>query len=271
MSGAVKRQAYYHLSAMETNTDKDEYRRFALAFALAMAFCGGLTELYSARIRGTYAAMMTGNTISMFIAFADGQYRAGWFGLAVIATFFLTCLVAEIVLLVAKRKGLEPHPWLLLVQALCFLPALLVPINQTVKGYLYIREATGLDLLANCFLAVYGAIQLVAFIDLQGTSYPTTMMTKNTKTAIAEFVTGLADKSKSRLVRSFELSAIIVFFFMGVVSFYLALSFGPAGIARFAPLVPLAITMVLFAFSFRVYRRKPITASLSQANKAFRP
>ena len=77
---------------METNTDKDEYRRFALAFAFAMAFCGGLTELYSARIRGTYAAMMTGNTISMFIAFAYGQYRAGWFGLAVIATFFLTCL-----------------------------------------------------------------------------------------------------------------------------------------------------------------------------------
>lgn len=271
MSNAIKEQAYYHLSAMETNTEENEYRHFALAFALAMAFCGGLTELYSARIRGTYAAMMTGNTISMFIAFADGQDRAGWFGLAVIATFFLTCLFAEVALLVAKRKRLELHPWLLLLQALCFLPALLVPINQTVKGYLYIREATGLDLLANCFLAVYGAIQLVAFIDLQGTAYPTTMMTKNTKTAIAELVTGLADRSKSRLARSLALFAVIAFFFMGVVSFYLALSLGPAGIARFVPLVPLAITLVLFAFSFKAYHRKPTAASLTQANKAPRP
>lgn len=67
----------------------------SLLFACLLSLLGGFTELYSIKTRGIYAAMQTGNTITMFMNFIDGNIPWALDRMMVILMFFIGCLTAE--------------------------------------------------------------------------------------------------------------------------------------------------------------------------------
>lgn len=74
--------------------------------SLLIVFVGGFIELYSIKTRGIYAAMQTGNLLSIFSSLIDGKGTLAIKYLCVFLSFVIGLVLGEVTRLAfSKKKG----------------------------------------------------------------------------------------------------------------------------------------------------------------------
>ena len=233
----------------------------SLLFALLLTFVGGFLELYSLKVHGVFAGMQTGNLITMFTALVDGKTTRALFRLAVIGVFFLGCFLSEMIRLFLKKRKRRWEPVILVGEIVFLLPLFFLPA----KGRDIIAEMaepTGIDIVADIFLALFSSFQYASFRTVNGTSYASTMMT-NLLTSIAKDLALLSSKKdEDAALRLLEHGLILVFFIAGFLVFYLSLLFLNGGSdlsLRLILFIPIIILVFLFILSLSLSKKEEKT------------
>lgn len=199
-------------------------KHFNLPFfsCLLLAFIGGFIELYAVRCHGIYPAMQTGNLITLFINLSDGKYALALASFAVILFFLLGCFLGEgLRLFLGKRKHIY-KPLAILIEALLLLPLLFIKID--IEQLQQTGVPTYQDILADGFLALFGAFQLCTFKDVNAHFFASTMMTTILKNIASYTLLAIKEKDSERLLTVLEFVLILTSFILGFLTFYLVYS-----------------------------------------------
>ncbi len=223
-----------------------------------MAFIGGFIELYSIKVRGTYAGMMTGNVINTFISFLDNKTKTGLFYLSCVLTFFFTCFIVEGILLLLKKNKKNFRSLIIFLQIIVLMPSLFlkVTVQEEFLGYTNLEKATYLDLLINCFLSIYGALQFTAFNKMNGHVYVATMLSSTLKNFVVNLMDGIVKKDKNLLLNALDFFLVATFFIFGGIVFYLSFKNLNTQQIQYLLIIPISILFILFIFSFITFRNE---------------
>lgn len=230
----------------------------SLLFALVLTFIGGFVELYSVKVRGIYAAMQTGNLIYIFTNLIDQNYQLALNNAIVVILFFCGCFIGEVIRVHLKGKVLTFENLALILQAIFLVPAIAIPANS---------GNWGLDITADAFLALFGAMQLCAFQSENGNFYVSTMMTIVLKMITTHFSLTIKERKADHLLTVVEYLLILLAFLLGIVTVYLILRFAnPSPLfLQLMGLIPLGLILVgLLPLSFVVFKNNPIPESLKK-------
>ena len=218
-----------------------------LLMALMLTFIGGFIEIYSLRVHSIFAGMQTGNLITMFTDFIDGNMAQGLYRLLVIGVFLLGCFLAEFLRFLLRKGKLPKESVILGFEIVFLLPLLFLPVGN-IHG-----DAEWIDIVADIFLALFASFQYTTFRKVNGESYATTMMT-NLMSNIAKDVFGLVhEKDEDDAIRLLEHILVLLFFVLGVISFYFTyIHIGTDSelAIRLMILIPLIILIFVFVLSF---------------------
>lgn len=221
-------------------------------FAVVLTFIGGFIELYSYKTRGIYSAMMTGNMIYIFTNAMDGHAWASIANLLVVLVFFIGCAIGEICRLQFSKHNRSFEPWILILCAICLIPAIAIPVST--KGL-----DDKINIVADCFLALFGSLMVCAFQEYNGRFYVSTMMTIVLKNITTHGFLAIRDKKKDHIFICLEYLTILFSFLTGVIVFFLIYQFGGAKdnvlMLQLLPLLPLGLLLfVLLPLSFILFK-----------------
>lgn len=229
----------------------------SLLFACLLSLLGGFTELYSIKTRGIYAAMQTGNTITMFMNFIDGNIPWALDRMMVILMFFIGCLTAESLKATIKKVNKYYPQIVLSLMIICLIPSICIPVN--IEAIQSNGTPTINDIVADCFMALYGAFQFCSFREMNKNVFSSTMMTTVMKN-IAEFlVKSIKEKKIEYAFVSLEYFFILISFILGAMSFYLCYKFidiqSKDTIIQLLPISMIAVLLILIGLSIFISKK----------------
>ena len=229
-------------------------------FTVFVVFIGGFLELYSIKTRGIYCAMQTGNLLNIFVAVSSGQVHIALLSVMVLITFLLGCFLSQLM----KRAFLDHrcekyyYATVLVIESLLLIPTFFIPIEKsgvTNGGTLNIY-----DVIADCFLALYGSLHFIAFHEENHHSYTPTMMTNMMKNVVIHLADGIHDKNKEELTSSLSYFLLVLCFILGAMTFYLLFHYLPSDIKntflQYILSFIMLLNLLLIPFSFVVYKRE---------------
>lgn len=204
--------------------------------------------------------MQTGNLLNIFVAVSSGQVHIALLSVMVLITFLLGCFLSQLM----KRAFLDHrcekyyYATVLVIESLLLIPTFFIPIEKsgvTNGGTLNIY-----DVIADCFLALYGSLHFIAFHEENHHSYTPTMMTNMMKNAVIHLADGIHDKNKEELTSSLSYFLLVLCFILGAMTFYLLFHYLPSDIKntflQFMLSFIMLLNLLLIPFSFVVYKRE---------------
>lgn len=108
--------------------------------------------------------MQTGNTITMFMNFIDGNIPWALDRMMVILMFFIGCLTAETLKATIKKVNKYYPQIVLSLMIICLIPSICIPVN--IEAIQSNGTPTINDIVADCFMALYGAFQFCSFREM---------------------------------------------------------------------------------------------------------
>lgn len=230
-------------------------------FAVLLCLLGGFVEIYSVKTRGIYAAMQTGNIINFFMDLIDNKIALALDNLLVIAMFFVGCVIGEGLRIFVKKKGNNLYePLILILMVICLIPTICLPVDSDSlrNGNL----PTAYDLVANCFIALFGAFQLCAFQNMNGHFFVSTMMTMVLKNITTYSILAAKEREVDHIYTTLEYLFVLLSFILGAVIFYLCYQLinidNKDFLLQMLPIGALILTCVLFGLSFKAFVPKKI-------------
>lgn len=210
--------------------------------SLLIVFVGGFIELYSIKTRGIYAAMQTGNLLSIFSSLIDGEGTLAIKYLCVFLSFVIGLVLGEVTRLVfSKTKELYPV-CILSLEIIAVIPLFFLPYSAELESF---DKDAVLSLVGDCLLSVHGALHLICFHEVNGHSYTPTMMTNMTKLFITSLVSSIKEKDKEKGILSLSYFVQIVMFIVGALFFYLVYAIIPEeSLSTYIRIVPISIVVV---------------------------
>lgn len=219
-------------------------------YAIILAFIGGFIELYSLKSRGVFACMQTGNLVSTFVNFNEGKTMLAIENILTLFTFFIGCLLNELLryYLEKKKKNFELYVLISMSVFLIVIICLKVDIES-------LSSAPSIyDIVANIFVALFGAFQFSTFKQANSKSYSTTMMTTMLKNTASYLIIGITRKDKESLHSSFCYFLILVSFLFGSLLFYCSYQFINVNdtnlLIQLLPIIPLILINILIVVTF---------------------
>ena len=178
----------------------------------------------------------------------DNNNQAALNNFIVLIVFFVGCFIAEFINHHVKEKPGTFQKVALILQALFLIPTICIQINASPND--------SIDLVADCFLALFGAMQLCAFQNENGNFYVSTMMTIVLKMVTTHLSLTIKEKEKDHLLTCLEYLAILASFILGIVTFYLIYRFAySTTLIQYLPIAILGlILIVLLPMSFVIYK-----------------
>jgi len=207
----------------------------SLIIACLMAVVGGIFDAYSYYLRGhTFATMQTGNMILLGLNLIEGNVSKALMYLIPIFAFFLGGFFSQIIEnKLEKTKKIIWQQFILLIEIILVIPVIFIPNGN-------------LNWLANMFISLASGMQLHTFRKAKGLVIATTMCTGNLKSAGTSLGNAFSFKDKKYLLHMLMYLAIILSFFIGVVTSF-ALTKNVSIYAISLALIPLIISFsILF-------------------------
>ena len=140
---------------------------------------------------------------------------------------------------------------------ICLIPSICIPVN--IEAIQSNGTPTINDIVADCFMALYGAFQFCSFREMNKNVFSSTMMTTVMKN-IAEFlVKSIKEKKIEYAFVSLEYFFILIFFILGAMSFYLCYKFidiqSKVTIIQLLPISMIAVLLILIGLSIFISKK----------------
>ena len=219
--------------------------------ALILTFIGGFIELYSLEVNGIFAGMQTGNLIQLFIYLTDKEYTLALYRLILIVTFFISCLIAEIIRYFLNKKGKNISPYILGLELLLILPLFFIKVEA------YQDVPNTLNIVSDVFLTIFSAMQYMTFRELHGHSYATTMMTNLLSNLAKNLVSFITIKDKKKGKDCLEFFLILVSFILGSVVMYLIfINISSSEYLQLVLLIPFVLILITLLLNILINKNK---------------
>ena len=196
----------------------NKQERLAALFGMGLCFIAGYLDIYAFSVRGVFAAMQTGNLITLFTSLIDKNYELALIRGSVILVFFIGLFFAEWIKRFFQKRNIRIEIGFLTVGILLLIPASCIPIGT---------NSFWIDFAANQFLAIFAAIQLAGFTSLNGEGFVSTMMTGVMKNISFHLANYISQKERRELSYFFHYLGMLLSFILGIVVSYLLLFFLP--------------------------------------------
>ena len=190
--------------------------KYAICFGWILCFVAGFIEIYSFAVRGVFAAMQTGNMITLFISLIDKNYNLSLERGIVIIGFIVGLIIAELLKPLFKKSKLSQEFWFIILEIICLIPPICIPVGTNKLSY---------DLSANIFIALFGAFQLSGFTSLNGNTFISTMMTGVLKNITEHAIKTIKNKDPKEKESTLFYTFMLVFFLLGIVTSYLIIAY----------------------------------------------
>ncbi|MGB9926991.1 MAG: YoaK family protein [Methanosarcina sp.] len=206
----------------------------SVGLGILLAIVGGFLDAYTFVGRGgVFANAQTGNVVLMGIEAATGKWGDATLHAVPVLAFVIGVLVAELLKKPSMRLFVpDTERAVLMLEIIVLFVVGLIPYTSS-------------NLIVTTAISFVSAVQVSSFRKLAGSTYNTTMITGNLRSAIYEIYTAITKKDPESALQAARFSTINLSFLAGAISGGLLTSF--IGVrAVWAAVVVLICSVILF-------------------------
>ena len=207
----------------------------SVELGILLAIVGGFLDAYTFVGRGgVFANAQTGNVVLMGIEAATGEWGKAVLHAVPILAFVIGVIVAEIIKKPSVRLFVQDAERAILILEIAVLFIVgLIPYTSP-------------NIIVTVAISFVSAVQVSSFRKLVGSTYNTTMITGNLRSAIHEVYAAVTKKDRESALQAVRFSAINLSFLTGAISGGLLTSFIGAKAVWIAVIV-LVCSVILFS------------------------
>lgn len=251
-----------------------------LSFLVAIIAClaSGILDGYSYLFKGNFGLIQTGNLINSVFYLLNGQFYTFITTFSNIICFCIAIFIAHYIEFKLKDKNLDIKNIEIIIILVLIAINMCIPNSfEASEGEVTLNRWIWVNILSNCIFAFVGAFIFRAFMEFNGNTYVSTMMTANMTRFVGASFNGTIKKEKGENLKALQYLLIIISFVIGIGVIYIFyryyflenvndnslffFNYIP-NLMLIAPLVLLTICLLLKRYIYRINNKEVNNESL---------